>query len=110
LLAHINAVRSPYTRSPWFNAATRTEVGKDHVFSQLDEAAHTKRRQQMASGYSGKENTALESDIDEHLQQLLELIRSKYLSTTTQYQPMDLGSKIQYFTLDGKSCSGTNCI
>ena len=100
LLAHMNAVRSPYTRSTWFNAATRTEVGRDHVFSQIDEAQHTKRRQQMASGYSGKENLSLESDIDEHVQQLLDLIRSKYLSTTTRYTPMDLGSKIQYFTLD----------
>ena len=96
----MNAVRSPYTRSTWFNAATRTEVGRDHVFSQIDEAQHTKRRQQMASGYSGKENLSLESDIDEHVQQLLDLIRSKYLSTTTRYTPMDLGSKIQYFTLD----------
>lgn len=106
----MNAVRSPYTRSTWFNAATRTEVGRDHVFSQLDEAKHTKRRQQMASGYSGKENPGLEPDIDEHLRELLHLIRSNYLSTSTQYKPMDLGSKIQYFTLDGKSGPCTNCI
>lgn len=52
LLAHMNAVRSPYTRSTWFNGATRVEPGKDHVFSQLDEEKHTKRRQQMAAGVS----------------------------------------------------------
>jgi hypothetical protein len=50
LLAHMNAVRSPYTRSTWFNASTRVEPGKDHVFSELDEEKHTKRRQQMAAG------------------------------------------------------------
>jgi hypothetical protein len=48
----MNAVRSPYTRSTWFNASTRMEAGKDHVFSQLDEGKHTKRRQQMAAGVS----------------------------------------------------------
>lgn len=46
----MSGVRSPYTRSSWYYAATRMEVGKDHVFSLLDEAKHTKRRQQMASG------------------------------------------------------------
>ena len=52
LLAHMNAVRSPYTRSTWFNRATRVEPGKDHVFSVLDEGAHAKRRAQMAAGVS----------------------------------------------------------
>ena len=46
----MSGVRSPYTRSSWYYAATRMEVGKDHVFSLLDETKHTKRRQQMASG------------------------------------------------------------
>ncbi|KAI4913672.1 hypothetical protein J4E90_005392 [Alternaria incomplexa] len=96
----MNAVRSPYTRTAWYNSAVRMEVGKDHVFSQLNEAQHTKRRQQMASGYSGKENWSLESDMDEHIHQLLDLIRSKYLSTATRHEPVDLASKIQYLTLD----------
>lgn len=49
---HMSAVRSPYVRSRWFNSATRLEPGRDHVFSQLDEEKHTKRRQQMAAGVS----------------------------------------------------------
>jgi cytochrome P450 len=106
LLAHMNAVRSPYTRSAWFNSATRVEPGKDHVFSQVNEDKHTQRRAQMASGYSGKENLALESDIDARLQELLDLIRSKYLSTTTHANPVDLGRKIQYFTIDVISTIG----
>lgn len=106
LLAHMNAVRSQYTRSYWFNAATRFEAGKDHVFSQLDEEKHTKRRQQMAAGYSGKENWSLESDIDGRLQELLHLIRSKYISTAAGSKPMDLARKAQYFTLDVISTIG----
>jgi len=52
LLAHMSAVRSPYTRTAWFNRATRVEAGKDHIFSQIDEKKHAKRRQQMAAGVS----------------------------------------------------------
>lgn len=102
----MNAVRSQYTRSYWFNAATRVEAGKDHVFSQLDEEKHTKRRQQMAAGYSGKENLSLEPDIDGRLQELLHLIRSKYISTSAGSKPMDLARKAQYFTLDVISTIG----
>lgn len=102
----MNAVRSQYTRSYWFNAATRFEAGKDHVFSQLDEEKHTQRRQQMAAGYSGKENLSLEPDIDGQLSQLLHLIRSKYISTSTVSKPMDLARKAQYFTLDVISTIG----
>ena len=54
----------------------------------------------MPLQYSGKENLALESDIDARVQELLSLIRTKYLSTLTRSAPMDLGRKIQYFTLD----------
>ncbi|KAF2183831.1 pisatin demethylase [Zopfia rhizophila CBS 207.26] len=106
LLAHMNTVRSPYTRSTWFNRATRVEPGKDHVFSQIDEEKHTKRRQQMAAGYSGKENYALESSIDGRVQELLDLIRAKYLSTQARSTPVDLARKVQYFTLDVISTIG----
>ena len=52
LLAHMSGVRSPYTRSKWYNRATRYLPGKDHVFSELDEEKHKQRRQQMAHGVS----------------------------------------------------------
>jgi hypothetical protein len=50
LLAHMSAVRSRYTRTKWYNRATRHRPGKDHVFSELDEEKHMRRRQQMAAG------------------------------------------------------------
>jgi hypothetical protein len=52
LLAHIAAVRTPYTRTAWYYRAARVEAGKDHIFSQVDENKHMKRRQQMAAGVS----------------------------------------------------------
>lgn len=46
----VNAVRSPYKRTKWFYRAVRIEPGKDNIFSQIDDAAHEKRRKQMAPG------------------------------------------------------------
>lgn len=106
LLAHMNSVRSNYTRTEWYYGATRFEPGRDHIFSELDEEKHTKRRQQMAAGYSGKENLALETDIDDRIRELLHLIRAKCLSTAARSVPVDLGRKIQYFTLDVISTIG----
>jgi hypothetical protein len=48
----MSAVRTPYTRTAWYYRAARVEAGKDHIFSQVDEEKHMKRRQQMAAGVS----------------------------------------------------------
>lgn len=66
----------------------------------------TKRRAQMAAGYSGKENRTLEHDVDARVQELLDLVVSKYLSTDTKSIPVDIGHKIQFFALDVISTIG----
>ncbi|OCL04146.1 cytochrome P450 [Glonium stellatum] len=100
LVSRMSAARSPYTRAAWFYGALSFEPGKDHVFSELDEKRHARKRQQMAAGYSGKDNPSLEPSIDNRVQELLDLIRTKYLSSNKSFKPMDLARKIQYFTLD----------
>jgi hypothetical protein len=50
--AKINAVRSPYRRSPWFYAAARFEPGKDNVFTDCDTDSHDARRKKMTAGVS----------------------------------------------------------
>lgn len=47
---HMSAVRSTYSRAPWYFVGTRVQGGKDNVFSQVDEEKHKKRRQQLAPG------------------------------------------------------------
>lgn len=49
---HMCAVRSNYSRAPWFYVATRVQAGKDNTFSQVDEEKHKRRRQQLAPGVS----------------------------------------------------------
>ncbi|KAF1837310.1 pisatin demethylase [Decorospora gaudefroyi] len=100
--ARINAVRSPYRRSPWYYHAARFEPGKDNVFTDCDNDSHDARRKKMTSGYSGKENPTLEPSIDIHVKELVELVR-KYAASTASAKPsksMDLAEKIPFFTLD----------
>ncbi|KAJ4355238.1 hypothetical protein N0V95_003133 [Ascochyta clinopodiicola] len=102
LWAHINGVRSPYRRAPWYYHAARFEPGKDNVFTECDNERHDARRKKMFAGYSGKENPTLEPSIDSHVQELIELVRT-YAAQPASTKPskaMDLAQKIPFFTLD----------
>ncbi|KAF0635628.1 hypothetical protein FPSE5266_20364 [Fusarium pseudograminearum] len=99
LWIHVN--NNPgYKRSDWYYNACRIEYRRDNVFSQTDNQKHEQRRKQMAPGYSGRENPHLESSVDERVQEFLDLIRNKFLSSDTQVIPIDLAQKVQYLTLD----------
>ncbi|KAJ5806313.1 uncharacterized protein N7503_003915 [Penicillium pulvis] len=115
---HVNN-KPGYKRSNWYYHAARIEHRKDNVFSQTDNAKHEQRRKQMAPGsywprqltlditkYSGRENDQLERAVDEQVHNLLNLIRSKYVSSDHCIVPMDLAKKVQYFTLDVISSVG----
>ncbi|KAJ5578132.1 uncharacterized protein N7459_007096 [Penicillium hispanicum] len=102
---HVNN-KPGYKRSDWYYRATRIEYRRDNVFSQTDNSKHDRRRKQMAPGYSGRENSQLEGSVDERLQDFLNLIRSKYISSGHGVVPMDLAKKVQYFTLDVISTVG----
>jgi hypothetical protein len=53
-----------------------------------------------------KENLSLESSRDVHIEELIELIRSKYLSSDAETRSMDLAEKVRYLTLDAMSNVG----
>jgi hypothetical protein len=50
--------------------------------------------------YLGKENITLEPSIDRNIIKLLDLIRTKYVSSASDFNPMDLAQKAHFFTLD----------
>ncbi|KAF2644597.1 pisatin demethylase [Massarina eburnea CBS 473.64] len=108
--ARVTSVRSQYTRAPWYYHAARFETGKDNVFTECDNGRHDARRKKMASAYAGKENPGLEASIDRHVKELVQLIGRKYAApadSTKSNKPMDLATKIQFFTLDVISDIGT---
>ncbi|KAF2841841.1 putative P450 monooxygenase [Patellaria atrata CBS 101060] len=99
LIRRMNAVRSSYTRSEWYKGL-RLHPTRDNITSYRDEATHMQLRNQMALGYSGKENLFLEQDIDKRLLQLIDLMKSKYTSSSTEYRPFCLARLTTFFTLD----------
>lgn len=95
----MNAVRSPYLRSDW-NKAFRFDADREHVFSEADPKKHLELRNKLSSGYSGKENPNLESEIDVVVMKMVDLIKSKYISKGSEERPVDMGQIIQYLALD----------
>lgn len=93
------AVRSPYKRSDWY-MAMRFDPTRDNVLSQRDDEIHRVLRAKMAPGYAGKENEDLESRIDANIAALVNLIDRKYISSGSDFRPMDLARKTSFFTLD----------
>ena len=91
--------KSHYVRSKWY-IAMRLSPGVDSVVSVRDEQTHEGLRRRMAAGYSGKENTTLESDIDGCVREFIEMIEQLYLSTEEKKIPMELAEKAQFFTSD----------
>ena len=55
LMRRMNAVRSPFTRGPWYSAL-KLHPDIDNITSHVDERIHADLRNRMSPGYSGKEN------------------------------------------------------
>jgi hypothetical protein len=50
--------------------------------------------------YTGRDGIDFEPNIDIHVQNFINLIRTKYISTATESNIMDLAQKAQFFTID----------
>ncbi|KAH0537755.1 hypothetical protein FGG08_005503 [Glutinoglossum americanum] len=99
ILRRMSAVRSPYTRSDWYDG-TSFDHKLDHVFSERNEARHLDLRSRMTSGYSGKENSHLEECVDNRLLDLFKLIHDNYMSSKSALRPVDFARITQYLSLD----------
>ncbi|KAK3312235.1 cytochrome P450 [Apodospora peruviana] len=98
-LRRCSAVRYEYSRGPFFEAL-RASPNKDHVFSTRDENFHKELRGKMGPGYAGQENGGFERSLDKIIHALIDLIERKYISTDTEYRPIEFSDRASYFTLD----------
>ncbi|KAK4446315.1 pisatin demethylase [Podospora aff. communis PSN243] len=98
--------RAGYRKPNWWYRSARIVYGQDSVFTETNTEKHEHRRRQAAPGYYGKTNYQLEQSIDANISKLIDLVRSKYLSTTGQVIPMDAAEKIHFLTLDISSILG----
>ncbi|KAK1758886.1 cytochrome p450 [Echria macrotheca] len=98
-LRRCSAVRSPYTRGEYYEAAC-VSPGKHHSFSIIDDAAHTALKKKVSPGYSGLDNGGFEPAVDDMVKALVDLIERKYISTDTEANPIEFAHRAQFFTLD----------
>jgi hypothetical protein len=101
LVRRMNAVRSPYRKSDWYEM-TDVSHERHHIFSETNEERHAELRSRMAQGYSGKElgNNYLEQCVDDRLQDLVQLVNTTYTSTKDTVRPVDLAQMLQFFVID----------
>ena len=101
IIRRMNAVRSTFTRGPWYSCL-KLHPERENVVSIVDERKHAELRSRMAPGYSGKENQHLEQDVDEQLLKLFDLINSRYVASPEEgvFRTVDLARVTSFFTLD----------
>ncbi|CAG9956833.1 unnamed protein product [Clonostachys rosea f. rosea IK726] len=99
VLRRMNSLRGAYERGPWYDAM-RFDPTRDNLFCMRDGEAHAKLRNKMTAGYAGKENESMEATIEHEIAKLVDLIETKYISSASDYRPMNFGQKGQFFTLD----------
>ncbi|XXG94339.1 hypothetical protein Hte_000593 [Hypoxylon texense] len=89
--------KSAYTRAPFYQTF-RFNPTQDHSFSLLDEQEHTRRRTNLGPGYTG--NAQVEACVDRQVARLIDLIQRKYISTSSEYRPLDLTAVTFFFAMD----------
>lgn len=100
LYRKMNAIKgSSYTKAAWY-AAFKLDAERENLFTERNEERHTRVRQQLSPGYSGKDNRNLESSVDELMMETVLLIQRKYLSYGSEFRRMDFAAIAQQLTLD----------
>lgn len=101
LVRRINSINSSYKKSRFYITG-RFDPYHDTVFTIFDPEPHKRARARSAAAYSGRETPGLEVIIDEHIRTLIDIVRQRYMATsTTRERPLlDLGSISCYFTMD----------
>ncbi|KAM7213033.1 cytochrome P450 monooxygenase lolP1 [Rhypophila decipiens] len=94
----ITAPRSSFYKPKWYEGTRFTET--DNVVSLSNEEDHKIRRAKLAAGYAGKEGVGFEDGTNKHINSFINLIESKYISTPTDYRPMELAHKLMYLAID----------
>ncbi|KAJ2978749.1 hypothetical protein NUW58_g7397 [Xylaria curta] len=101
VLRMMSAVRSPYTKGVFYETG-RVTPGEDTVVSLRDDDEHRALRAKMGTAFGGKENEGFGfgAGIDRQILQFVNLIESRYLSTATEYRPVQFFEKVSFFALD----------
>ena len=95
----MNAVRSDYSKADWYKAF-KMDGNYNNVISMTDHSQHLDLRNRLFNGYLGTGNPNFEGDVDKVVQDVINLISRKYISTGDDIRPYDHSAIMQYFALD----------
>lgn len=100
---HMNGAQSGYVKAPWYSSL-RTDAYTHSMFSSRDVAFHDAVKAKVSPGYTGRDVPQMESEIDEGISSLKDLIRREYLSPPGgEARPVDFSNVPTYFALDSLS-------
>ncbi|KAL8781671.1 MAG: hypothetical protein Q9213_005888 [Squamulea squamosa] len=95
----ILAVRSRYSRGPWYDSL-RLDPHRSNLVTERDTRRHNTLRQQLSPGYGGKDVEGVEAAIDTRLNEWLLQIDRKWISSPGETKRFDIGRSIQFLTTD----------
>ncbi|KXX81590.1 Pisatin demethylase [Madurella mycetomatis] len=98
-IRRIWAVRSTFDRADWWKGF-QLDPPNDCSVSLRDYDIHHALRVKLLPGYNGRGVEGVHESIDAGVARFVRLIEKKYLSTETEYRPVDFAKKMQYHTID----------
>ncbi|KAI9647240.1 hypothetical protein NHQ30_003623 [Ciborinia camelliae] len=99
VIRRMSTAKLGYRRSKYYSSFALNPE-RDTMLSTRDEKIHADLKSKTAAGYTGKDVENLEQSIDRQINAFVSLIEQKYLSTSTDFRPVDFAEKVQYLTLD----------
>ncbi|KAK5657248.1 hypothetical protein OQA88_3307 [Cercophora sp. LCS_1] len=92
----INGARSEFTKGDWYKPSKITP--NDSIFTMSDDAERVKLKAKLTPGYA--RHDLIEQHVDHVLGDFIDLIERNYISTDTDYRPVDFAHKAMYFAID----------
>lgn len=87
-------IRSGYSRAEWYKA-TRLNPEDDNVLTTLDKKAHHRLRALLAPAYAAKGMKDQERVVDEQIENLINLIERRYISSESILKRCNLSRVMQ---------------
>ncbi|KAF4461893.1 pisatin demethylase, partial [Fusarium albosuccineum] len=99
VLREVSGTKSAYAKTEWYKG-NRFNPYHDPMFLITDPAEHDRAKAKLSPAYSGRDAPDLEANIDEQIQELIKLIKRKYVFKSGDYRPMLWSRVAGLFTLD----------
>ncbi|RBA13220.1 hypothetical protein FPRO05_13647 [Fusarium proliferatum] len=101
LVKRMSATKSSYGKSSWVDGV-RFNPYHETMFAVRDPRQHDRAKARVAPAYSGRDTPNLEGAVDQQVNNLISLIRRRYLSEPASgvFRTLPLLNVLSYFTLD----------